>query len=430
MFTIGQAPNDAVVFLEKDHLDRETLKQIEAIAAHASVAHARIMPDAHKGNGCCVGFTCHLTPTVLPGLIGGDIGCGVALHPLPSSAIVKKQSLARLDRIIQEVVPMGNGHDRVHATPVIAPAQYAPFFAQAQVDAVAFVDAFGAKFQLDLTPHMPTYNDAYLRDLCARTRSDYDYDLCALGTLGGGNHFIEVNVCEATEDVYVAVHTGSRNIGQKIARYHYEQAAGGDAPQQTLGQSDDDVTGVQPQRGALAGAAAAAYFFDMIWAQTYARMNRRAILSLVLAHATTATYDATRVIESTHNYIDFRDLVVRKGAIRCHANELCVVALNMRDGILLCRGRGNAAWNYSGPHGCGRLRARKRAGAAQKGHGVAAAMRGFVAEMGDVYSTCVVPATLDERPSAYRDADLISSALAPTADIVAHARTVLNVKGH
>ncbi|OQR82951.1 hypothetical protein ACHHYP_15284 [Achlya hypogyna] len=422
MFNIG----DAWVFLDEIHVDRETHLQIAAMAVHPTVAHVRVMPDAHKGNGCCVGFTCRLTSSVLPGLIGGDIGCGVAIHPLPAPALAKKRSLAKLDRHIHACVPMGNGYNRIHARPVIQPEQLAPFFDAAQAEAMAFVAAFAKSFGVDLAAHVPTYGEAYLRALCARVGSNYESDLRALGSLGGGNHFIEVNECTATGQAYVAVHTGSRRLGQLIARYHHSVAEGSGEAAQHAANDDDDVTGVQASSRALSGPAAAAYFFDMIWAQTYAHVNRRAILSLVLANQ----YAPAQVIESTHNYIDFRDLVVRKGAIRCHANDLCVVALNMRDGILLCRGRGNDDWNWSGPHGCGRLRGRKRAGQRGSRDDVAASMRGFAKEMDGVYSSCIVPETLDERPSAYRDAELIRAALAPTATVVAHLKTVLNVKGH
>ncbi|KAF0698802.1 Aste57867_10591 [Aphanomyces stellatus] len=428
MFIVGD--HDARVFLDKDHLDRETIKQIESIAAHPSVAHVRIMPDAHKGNGCCVGFTCKLTTTILPGLIGGDIGCGIALHPLPASLLGKKNSLAKLDKAIQRNVPMGNGHDCLHPTPLVQPAQYAKYFADAQAQAAAFAAAYTATFGDDsVAAAMPTYNMDWFQALCRRIGSTMDVDLRAMGTLGGGNHFVEVN--QGPDDTgFLTVHTGSRNLGQRIARYHHcKTTCEPEANDVAAGDDDDaDLRGVDPASHALRGADAALYFYDMIWAQTYACMNRRAILSVVL-DAFGLALDTDTIIESVHNYIDFRDLVVRKGAIRCHANERCVVALNMRDGVLVCQGLGNTEWNMSGPHGCGRIQSRGRAKAKKSAKGVDVAMRKFRDEMGDVYSTCVVPETLDERPSVYRDAAIIQAALGETATIVLHAKTLLNVKG-
>ncbi|RHY84231.1 hypothetical protein DYB37_000740 [Aphanomyces astaci] len=426
MFTVGPPEKQATVYLDKDQLDRETIKQIEAINAHESVTNVRIMPDVHKGNGCCVGFTSKLTDSVLPGLIGGDIGCGIAMHPLPSSLLSKKNALTKLNKVIQRHVPMGNGYDRVHATPLMQPSQYATYFALAQQDATSFATAFETAFNLDIRPHMPTYSFEWWGSRCDVLGSNFDYDLRSLGTLGGGNHFVEINDGHDGGG-YITVHTGSRNFGQRVARFHQ---GGGSTDRTRNVLLDDNNTHDIPRRPsrALHGAAASAYFFDMIWAQTYASMNRRAILSVVL-NAVGVEFDEASIVESVHNYIDFRDLVIRKGAIRCHAGERCVVALNMRDGVLVCEGKGNTAWNMSGPHGCGRIRSRQ-AMQLRKGSAVNAAMRRFRHEMGDVESTCIVPETLDERPSAYRSADVIEQALRDTASVVFHAKTLLNVKGY
>ncbi|RHY29595.1 hypothetical protein DYB32_005022 [Aphanomyces invadans] len=434
MFTVGPPEKQAKIFLAKDHVDRETIKQIEAMNGHESVLKVRVMPDVHKGNGCCVGFTCKLTESVLPGLIGGDIGCGIAMHPLPPTLLCKKNALAKLDTVIQRHVPMGNGHDRVHAVPLVQPSQYDKYFALAQEDAEAFAAAFESAFGVSIRQHMPTYSAAWWRSRCEEIGSIYEFDLRAMGTLGGGNHFIEINDNGGVDSGgYITVHTGSRNFGQRVARYHHlENSESGATMEQDnfadVQDDDKDTRGVSSNSRALRGDAASAYFFDMIWAQTYAKMNRRAILSVVLL-AVGLELDEASVMESVHNYIDFRDLVVRKGAIRCRAGERCVVALNMRDGVLVCEGKGNDEWNQSGPHGCGRIRSRQ-AMQLRKGKAVSAAMRRFRDEMGAVESSCIVPETLDERPSAYRNADLIEAALEDTATVVLHARTLLNVKGY
>lgn len=494
-----------------------------------------------QGNGCCVGFTSRLRTSILPGVIGGDIGCGIAMHPLPICCIAHKNSLKRIDSIIKQEIPVGNGWDKIYSEPKFSMDQYATFFADAQLEAENFALRFHAMFGEDISTYIPQYSPDWLQsDLSKRIGADFEADARAMGTLGGGNHYIEVN--ESNEDsaaVFLSVHTGSRSLGQKIAAYHHSKmlespstrryilkdpvTPNGEATSQkapvevktqvsmggcrdvivdcasneheletdfdteqvyespnevncmgvtikcslsdepfeqqkqqreegrdvdlesahigpssktsvhtTISQPSDDTDsrGVDPSIGGLSGPMAAEYFFDMIWAQTWAKMNRRAILSTIL-HRLGVTFDSASIIESVHNYIDFRDMVIRKGAVSAREGEPCIVSLNMRDGVLLCRGKGNEEWNWSAPHGCGRIISRRSAGAAMaRGEkDLAAAMKKYHSEMGSVYSSCVIPETLDERPSAYRDKEIICDALNPTAEIICQARTLLNVKG-
>lgn len=444
----------ATVFVEQSSVDSETLKQIRAITSHPSVDNVRIMPDCHKGNGCCVGFTSKLTRNIIPGLIGGDIGCGIAVYPLPSHLFGKKHSLERIDRIIQNSIPLGNGWDRVHGAAVIAAEQYEAFYADSQEEAARFCDMYEAKFGVSMREFMPTYTTEWVQnDLCRRVNSNFAFDQCAMGTLGGGNHYIEIDEADTGGDdggptYYLTVHTGSRHIGQQIAKYHSRIMKQGPTSVSPDDADDADVfvdheeskedVNLDASMEGLSGREAAVYFFDMIWAQTWAKMNRRCILSIILHEVGGIAFESSKIIESVHNFIDFRDMVIRKGAISAHENEMCVVSLNMRDGILLCRGLGNAEWNCSGPHGCGRIVSRKACGGgggssskkrdAQKQ--IAAAMAKFEAEMVGVHSTCIVPQTLDERPSAYKDMNLITESIGDSLVIEVHARTVLNVKGH
>lgn len=405
----------AKIFLDKSQVDTETIKQITSMAQHPSISHARIMPDCHKGNGCCIGFTCRLTNHIIPGIVGGDIGCGVAAHPLPTKLMSKSRACERIYKVIKNVVPMGRD---VHAKPIITSEQYEPFYSEAKTEAFAFATAYKEKFGEDITPYIPDYSETWFRDLCKRIGSDFEYDLSAMGTLGGGNHFCECNETPRGE-TYLTVHTGSRNLGMKIAMYH-------NSIMRTP--VEDEDTGIDPEHAGLTGQQAAIYYFDMIWAQCWARMNRRAIISSVL-YELGVEFSNTSLIESVHNYIDFKDLVVRKGAIRAHLGELCIVALNMRDGILICRGKGNEDWNYSGPHGCGRIISRRSALAQHTKKDTAIAMKKFEMEMKDVYSLSICPETLDERPSVYRDMKIICESIHPSLDIVSHARTILNTKG-
>jgi tRNA-splicing ligase RtcB len=443
----------AIVHVDRSHVDTETIKQIKAITSHPSTDHIRIMPDCHKGNGCCVGFTGKLTKSIIPGLIGGDIGCGISVHPLPSNLFGKKNSLEKIDRSIQRRVPVGNGWDKVHTQPVIAPEQYLSFFKDAQQEAIRFCEEYETTYGESILEMMPTYCMDWLKnDLCSRVDSNFSYDLRAMGTLGGGNHYIEVNE-SATETVdgsthFLTVHSGSRSIGHKIARFHSyamnREVVLCDEVEHTVLDADELIDDVEvgdlnldATSVGLCGSQAACYYFDMIWAQTWAKMNRRCMLSLILDELD-VQFDAGRIIESVHNYIDFRDFVVRKGAISARADERCVLSLNMRDGILLCRGLGNEEWNNSAPHGCGRIMARKSAGIGKDKFGnkkdrqrlLSSAMTKFQLEMGGVHSTCIVPETLDERPSAYKETNVIIAAIEPTVSIECHAHTLLNVKGY
>ena len=159
----------------------------------------------------------------------------------------------------------------------------------------------------------------------------------------------------------------------------------------------------------------------MIVAQQLAKMNRHIMLQLILRQLS-IDFEGERVIESTHNYIDFRRGILRKGAISAEEGELCIVALNMKDGILICRGKGCEDWNYSCAHGCGRHMSRSEAQRRIK-------LREYQRVMKDVVSTSVCTATLDEAPQAYKDMDLIISALGPTVDVVDHLPSVVNLKG-
>ena len=387
MFTVGDDSHEAIVYIDKDNVDVETVKQIENISSHPSVRKARIMPDCHKGNGCCVGFTCELTQSILPSLIGGDIGCGMIAYPLPSKLLSKKKALEKIDRVVHSCIPMGNGWDKVHATPVVLREQYEAFYEEAKSLAIKFAQAYLEKCNIDISEFIPNYSYEWIQDILSpRIETDSKYDECALGTLGGGNHFIEINETDEST-FYLSIHSGSRNLGHQIASYHYKklisiqenymscktetEVRGGGAnivvvemEERDKNLSDDvDTRVVDPNMIGLTGDNAAIYFFDMIWAQTWAKMNRLTMLSLILNHFE-IEFNSLNVIESVHNYIDFQDMIIRKGAISTNMNELCIIALNMRDGILICKGKGNDDWNCSGPHGCGRIQSRKSA----KGH--------------------------------------------------------------
>lgn len=395
----GVQGREAVVFLREEEIDGDTARQIRHMLQSPAVQHARIMPDCHYGNGCCVGFTSRLTQYTVPHFIGGDIGCGITVYPLDSHQLKKiRKRTENYCEAINSLIPVGVAK---HATP----RDIGRVYGLAQADALDFALTYKSQYETDLTSYVPTYDDAWFRSLMSRTGGDSRTVLRQLGTLGSGNHFIEVGEGPPLQDLtappvaYLSVHSGSRSLGQDICRFH-------------------GATG-QP----LTGEAAYRYYFDMIFAQCYARVNRWTMISDILRHVGAPLFNESQVIESTHNYIDFGDMIWRKGAVRSSLGQILVIALNMRDGILLAKGKGDPEWNQSAPHGAGRCVPRGKA----HQH---CTMKEFRTQMSSVCTRSVVPETLDESPAMYKSPDLIRERSRDTCEVLAQIKPIINVKGY
>jgi tRNA-splicing ligase RtcB len=480
----GSSSVVALVFLPADHLSTETALQIRAMASHPSVSHVRVMPDCHKGAGCCVGFTGRITNLcACPQLIGGDIGCGVSAHPVSSAIMSRKNALERINKAIHDCVPMGGS---VHEEPVISYEQVDDAMAAAQdewnIFCAMYRTSFGANLQDEPRPQgdVGRLSAAWLERRCGELGISFQRVMCSMCTLGGGNHFLELDEevpaassstlpshrsDEPKQDAldlpqhFLVVHSGSRSLGQAIYRFWVtsrrrereaalmkpdDDSCSDAAPGQTENE-DDDAEGVSSN---FAGdltltnlSDVAAYYKDVIVAQKLAQLNRTAMLSAVLHTVSrqddTEVFSSERIISSVHNYIDFADLVVRKGAIPARAGTLGIVALNMRDGVLIVKGKGNAEWNESAAHGCGRLAPRRSASTCGKGGGGGRsskdahfALKRFQEEMTGVALYCDA---IDERPSAYRDVgivrDMLERCSGGTVDVLAHYKTIVNAKG-
>lgn len=457
----------AVIFLDfPNEVDPDTVKQVTRMVQHPSVKKARVMPDCHQGSGCCVGFTCELTTCVTPGIIGGDIGCGVSAHPIPKHFSKKKKAAHRLHNWIEEFVPMGSVLNDV---PVATAEDLNDVFTKATEEAQHFAEAYFNKFGTRVA--MPIYSSQWLQSRMPVWGITEAIFMGSLGTLGSGNHFIEVDEDTATGEWWLVVHSGSRALGQAIYRYWSARQRGRAAEVAARAHENDDDESIPFDSTAhLTPQDAEGYFSDMIFAQHYACKNRRLMLSSVLQNIQaeptvdgssfsadplagiaddeggedvegearlaekererheTSCYRELNVIESIHNYIDFADLVIRKGAIRANANQMCLIALNMRDGALICRGRGNSDWNCSAPHGCGRCvpRNRCKGGGGKKESELL--MKKFKQEMGEVIAT-LCPEVLDERPSVYRSPHLIRRAMTPTVDVEKELKVIVSAKG-
>ena len=351
-----------------DEIDAVSKGQIETLMNSRIVedAKVRFMPDFHAGAGSVIGTTMPMTHgRVVPNIIGVDIGCGVLGWKLDKPIT----DFAELDRVVRRRIPSGF---KVHDKP--------------------------QEFML----HRDFNSD--ICDVAERTGQEAEYVFQSIGTLGGGNHFIEVDEDEKG-DQWVIVHTGSRNFGLKVALYWQGIA------KETC--KDEGPEALQY----LEGANAKQYLHDMQVAQHFASLNRRTIMTRIFE---AFGLESTQVRASVHNFIS-QNGMIRKGAISAHFGEEVIIPLNMADGTLLGTGLGNKDWNYSAPHGAGRTMSRRKAKETFT-------MEEFESKMKGVYSTSVRPDTLDESPMAYKSGGDITDRIAPTVKLTDILRPVYNFK--
>ena len=397
MIEIKGKHNEAKIFT--DNVDEISLKQIEKLCDQEFVAESRIrlMPDVHAGAGCTIGTTMTITDKIVPNLVGVDIGCGMETIRLAE----RELDLERLDRVIRERIPYG----------------------------------FAARKK----PH-ERCDEIELKDLCCLKFVRIGKAEKSIGTLGGGNHFIEINT-DDEGNMYLVVHSGSRHLGLEVAHYYQDLAdkalngndyktiqdvidrlkAEGRAAeiQQTLKEIKARcVSDVPAYLAYLTGELFEAYIHDMKIVQRYAVLNRRVMVEEILKGMDLHVEEQFTTI---HNYIDTETMILRKGAVSAKEGEKLLIPINMRDGSLICFGKGNEDWNYSAPHGAGRLVSRTQA---RKTFTVDE----FEKEMANVFSTTIGKDTLDECPKAYKDMSNILDNIGPTADVLKIIRPVYNFK--
>lgn len=389
MFDINTKYGIVKVYAET--IEQEAVGQITQMANSplGENSHIRIMPDAHAGAGCTIGTTMQITNKVCPNLVGVDIGCGVQLAHLDINV---EDNLDKLDKIIRQYIPTGmTAHKEIQ--------DYNRFSEMRCWDKL---------------------------DTRARQLAQY-----SLGTLGGGNHFIE-----GYAGGFISVHSGSRNIGLQVAKYYQLIAVKRNkearenfikrvlptiAPEQREEYIKEyNSLGIDASLTWLEGSDMEDYLHDVAIMQDFAKENRAKILSDIANKLGVEIYKST---ESIHNYIDVDTRILRKGAISAREGEELVIPLNMRDGLLVCIGKGNSDWNYSAPHGAGRLYSRSKA------------KRIFTVEeyqesMQDVYTTCVNQSTLDEAPFVYKDYQEIERAIEPTVTILERLIPIYNYKAN
>jgi len=370
MLEITGKYNTAKVFTnELDELSRSQIKNL-CDQSFVESSKIRLMPDVHAGAGCTIGTTMTIKDKIVPNLVGVDIGCGMETVIINANMqSVKDFDPVHLDKIIYSHIPSGmEVRDTEHE----------------------FIN-------------MVTLENIRCSSInTSRARK-------SIGTLGGGNHFIEVNR-DDENNLYIVIHSGSRHLGKEIAEYYQEEAW------KQLG-----VTDIPKDLAYLCGELFDDYINDMKITQHFALINRKAMMSIIINELKITEDTIQEQFSTIHNYIDTESMILRKGAVSARLGEKHIIPINMRDGSIICEGLGNPDWNCSSPHGAGRLMSRTKAIATFK-------MEDYKKAMEGIYSTSVNKKTIDESPFAYKNMDDIIANIEPTAKILKIIRPVYNYK--
>lgn len=381
-----------------DDIEPQALQQIYTLVKqHAfSECKIRIMPDVHAGAGCVIGFTADLGEKVIPNIVGVDIGCGMRTVELGKIDI----DFEKLDIVIRENIPSGMNVNDVPNTP---------------------------------------FNMKELK--CYNRLHNVEWIEKSMGSLGGGNHFIEIDADEEGNK-YLVIHTGSRNLGKQVCEIYQDIAVynlhGNGARKQEIDkliaeykaagrQSEiaDSIASIKKSFGSsipkelcyLEGQDRQDYLHDMGYCQYFAIMNRQEIANKIMQKM---GWEGA-AFETVHNYIDLESNIVRKGAISAKKGEKVLIPLNMRDGCIIGLGKGNEDWNCSAPHGAGRIMSRSQAKES-------ISMEAFEKSMDGIYTTSVSESTIDESPMAYKPAQEIVDKIGDTVEILKIIKPVYNFK--
>jgi len=384
---------ETLIFAET--FEYEAYEQVKKMAEFEAYQNSkiRIMPDAHAGKGCTVGTTMVITDKITPNLVGVDIGCGMLTLKLKNKGL----NFNKLDSVIKDKIP--HGHE----------------------------------------VHVESKRDFDFTDLRCKKYVNPARALLSIGSLGGGNHFIELGQSESSEDLYLVIHSGSRKLGTEVCKY-YQDTAFKNANEMgkikdalikklkaegRMKDIDSEVKKLQKpvvnkELAFLVGQEFEDYMNDMAITQRFAKLNREIMAKIIVKEM---GFNVESSFDTIHNYIDFRRKILRKGAVSAEKGELLLIPINMRDGSLLCVGKGNEDWNYSAPHGAGRLMSRSKAKQLID-------MNDFKETMKGIHSSSVVIETLDEAPQAYKSIDEIKTAIVDTVDIIDVIKPQYNFKAH
>ncbi len=390
MIEIKGKYNSAKVFT--NNLEEKAAGQILELCNQEFVktSKIRIMPDTHAGAGCTIGTTMTIKDKIVPNLVGVDIGCGMFVTMIEKT----NMDFFKLDNVIRRFVPSGfDVREKPH-------------------EYNAFVD---------------------ISDLKCKEHVNLERASLSIGTLGGGNHFIEVNK-DDKDNLYLVVHSGSRHLGKQIAEYYQNRAT-----KEIVRKSNDEIISLLKSKGKekeiqleiekeraklcdalsyVQGETFKDYIHDMHIAQLFAEYNRKAIAEVIIREM---NFNVEGSFTTIHNYIDMAEMILRKGAISAKKGEKVIIPINMRDGSILAIGKGNHDWNQSAPHGAGRLMSRKQAK-------LKLSLEEFKNSMEGIYTTSLSIDTLDEAPSAYKTMEEIIDNIQDTVEISKIIKPIYNFK--
>ncbi len=389
--------NEAKIFT--DVVDETSIAQVMLLLNQEFVAGSkiRLMPDIHAGAGCTIGTTMTITDKIVPNLVGVDIGCGMECVQIKEKHI----ELQKLDKLIYEKIPSG--------------------------------------FNVRTETHR-YFDKCHIEELFCADKVNSGRAEKSLGSLGGGNHFIECNK-DDEGNIYIVVHSGSRHLGLEVANYYqnqaYEVLNGSSASdrenlinewkkqgrENEIQKALSDLknvkrTNIPKQLAYVSGKLFEQYIHDMKIVQEFAMYNRQAMMDEIIKGM---GVHVTQQFTTIHNYIDVNNMILRKGAVSAQIGERLIIPINMRDGSLVCIGKGNDDWNQSAPHGAGRLMSRSRAKETFT-------VSEFKKQMNGIYTTSVNKETLDECPMAYKGMEDIVNNIAATVDIESVIKPIYNFK--
>ena len=398
--------NTAKVFT--DNLEESGREQIERLCdqIYAADSKIRMMPDVHAGAGCTIGTTMTISDKICPNLVGVDIGCGMETLIIKATSPVSENfDPEKLDKCIRKNIPFGR--------------------------------------EVRRPGHLHKFVDEIEFDKIRCKKANIGNARRSLGTLGGGNHFIE---CDRDENgnLYIVVHSGSRHLGLEVANYYQDMAwkqlnhteeADIRAAIQALKDEGREkeiqlllpkiknavCTDIPQSLAYVEGELFEDYINDMKILQKFAMFNRKAMIDIICVGLRLDKHDIIDQFTTIHNYIDTDAMILRKGSVRALNGEKILIPINMRDGSLVCIGKGNEDWNYSAPHGAGRVMGRKEARYKLK-------MEDFENSMKGIWSSTVCKDTIDEAPMAYKNMDEIVKNIEPTAEVVNIIKPIFNFK--
>ncbi len=434
----GTYNQDCKIFI--DEVETEAIELIRNILNQeiSTGVQVRIMPDTHVGKGIVIGFTMPVTRMVNPNYIGVDIGCSVTTFKLNQR--IEEERFPTLDHAIRRSIPMGM-HIRKEKN--LDDWWITPYFETVNNNLHAFQQKWFQRF--GETKDSIQVDKEYISRLCKKIGIKESTFYCSVGTLGGGNHFIEID--QASDGTYyLVIHSGSRNLGKQVAEYYQQLAVDLHMGKEEYFAKRDEIIKTYKASGRrkeiqealkelkksyktkvlsipedlcwLYGEFLEDYLHDVEICQSFAKRNREKMAEIILERTGMTAEESFHTI---HNYIDTEEMILRKGAIAAHKGEKVLIPVNMRDGSILAIGKGNKEWNDSAPHGAGRLMSRTKAKDQLD-------MQAYKESMKGIYTTSVNEQTLDEAPMAYKSLEDIIDVVRESVDVVEVMKPVFNFK--